>query len=180
MGSVPTYSFDNQPRWKKEYGLGPNYPAYEISWDTVLEFIEKLNTLTNQKFRLPTEAEWEFAASGGTLSKGCLYSGSKEICDVAWFRNNSGSSAHVVASKSPNEIGLFDMTGNVWELCSDFYDATYYSNSPTENPKGSLEGNVHIIRGGGFTNDQDYCRIQKRDYIAPHVERESVGFRLAL
>ena len=113
MGETPT---GDGPLWTYEEGLGANYPAYYISYDDVLSFISKLNNLTGRTFRMPTEAEWEYAARGGNKSKGYLYSGGNTLDNVGWYEENSGEKTNPVAQKSANELGLYDMRGNVWEL----------------------------------------------------------------
>ena len=175
-------------QWNSTYGLGPNRPAYYISWDDCQEFIVKLNALTGRTFRLPTEAEWEFAARGGTKSKDYKYSGSNDIEDVAWYVANSyekGKSSpdygtHDVATKQPNELGLYDMSGNVWEWCSDWYDSGYYANSPSANPLGPSSGSDRVLRGGCWGNTYEGCSVsmrlnEKTDYRSPDI-----GLRLAL
>ena len=113
---------------------GNNLPVEKVSWNDCQTFIRKLNDLTGENFRLPTEAEWEFAARGGNRSRGYKYSGSDNLGDVAWYTDNSGDKTHAVKSKSPNELGIYDMSGNVWERCSDIFGD--YHDSPQTNPKG--------------------------------------------
>ena len=174
-------------QWDSEYGLGPNRPAYYISWDDCQEFITKLNALTGRNFRMPTEAEWEFAARGGTKNKGYKYSGSNTIGDVAWYTVNSydkGSSSpgygtHDVATKQPNELGLYDMSGNVWEWCSDWYGSSYYSSSPSTAPTGPTSGSLRVGRGGGWDCYAKYCRVSYR-YWNADGRSIGLGLRLAL
>lgn len=160
------------------WNMGAQYPAYCISWDDVQEFITKLNVQTNRAFRMPTEAEWEFAARGGIKSKGYQYSGSNAIGGVGWYTNNSDQNVHPVKMKSSNEIGLYDMSGNVWELCSDWY-GSYSSNAQT-NPTGPANGTYRIIRGGDWGLSAWYSRVAGRQYGLPSTRGDLVGFRLAL
>lgn len=166
-------------KWSSDNGVGSAYPAYYISYNDVTDFITKLNQKTGQKFRMPTEAEWEYAARGGSQSKGYLYSGSNNIEDVAWYESNSDSKTHPVKTKQPNELGLYDMSGNVWEWCSDLYDSTYYSVTPTDDPTGPAIGSNHITRGGCKGNGASLCRATLRNSGTPEW-RGFAGFRLVL
>ena len=161
-------------------GKGDNNPMYYISWDECQEFIKKLNQLTGQTFSLPTEAQWEFAARGGNQSKGYKYSGSNNIGDVAWYTDNSSSKTHPVAQKYPNELGLFDMTGNVWEWCNDWYGSSYYSSSSQYNPQGPSSGSNRVYRGGSWHDDSQYCRIAYRGRDNSSARYSNVGLRLVL
>ena len=163
--------------WDSDYGLGDNYPAYNISYNDVQSFITKLNSLTGRTFRMPTEAEWEYAARGGSKSKGYLYSGSDTIDDVAWYDDNSGVKSHPVAQKAANELGLYDMSGNVWEWCSDWYGS--YSSSAQTNPTGPSTGSGRVIRGGFWLNDATICRVAVRSGPAPSDRGNYYGVRLA-
>ena len=120
--------------WTEEFGLGDDYPAYRVSWNDALKFIKKLNEMTGKTFRLPTEAEWEYAARGGYKSGGYRYSGSNNIAEVSWYDGNSAEMVHPVKLKKPNELGLYDMSGNVWEWCQDWYET--YSSEYQKDPKG--------------------------------------------
>jgi formylglycine-generating enzyme required for sulfatase activity len=184
MGYKPT---SGGSQWESSYGLGDEYPVYWISWNDCQTFISKLNELTGLSFRLPTEAEWEFAARGGNNSQGYKYAGSNTVDDVAWYYENSlaslGSSnpdygTHVVGTKSPNELGLYDMSGNVWEWCHDWYDS-YSSNSQT-NPTGPSSGSSRVSRGGSWINYAKYCRVSFRYYGTPSGRYYNYGLRLAL
>ena len=157
---------------------GDNLPVEQVSWDDCQTFITRLNSLTGRKFRLPTEAEWEYAARGGNRSRGYKYSGSNTFSDVAWFDDNSGSKTHPVGSKSPNELGLYDMSGNVWEWCSDRY-GTYSSTSQT-NPTGPSSGSYRVYRGGSWFNGTRFCRSSTRNYFTPDYRYGRLGLRLAL
>lgn len=174
MGYKPT---SDGSQWSSSYGLGAQFPAYYISWNDVQEFITKLNNITGETFRMPTEAEWEYAARGGNKSKGYLYSGSNTIGNVAWYADNSGSKTHAVKTKSPNELGLYDMSGNVWEWCSDWY-GSYSSNAQTD-PTGPTSGSTRVARGGGWSNRASYCRVAFRNNASPSFRYGHYGFRLA-
>ena len=172
-----------QELWQAVMGSNPSYfwgydsPVEQVSWFDCQEFIMKLNSLTGLNFRLPTEAEWEYAARGGNKSKGYKYSGSNDIGSVAWYRDNSSSRTHAVATKSHNELGLYDMSGNVWEWCSDWYGS--YSSDSQTNPKGPSSGYYIVVRGGGSVNIAMYCRVAYR-YRSYPESRSHIGLRLAL
>ena len=173
-----------QALWKAVMGNNPSYfkgdnlPVEEVSWDDCQKFISKLNSLTGQNFRLPTEAEWEFAARGGNNSNHYQYSGSNELGDVAWYDGNSGDKTHVVATKQPNELGLYDMSGNVWEWCSDWFGN--YSSSSLTNPTGPNSGSNRVNRGGSWSNNARYCRSSYRNYYTPVSSCFNLGLRLVL
>ena len=173
-----------QALWKAVMGSNPsgfkgdNLPVEGVSWDDCQEFIRKLNSLTGQNFRLPTEAEWEFACRGGNNSNGYKYSGSNNLGSVAWYDDNSGNKTHPVATKLPNELGIYDMSGNVWEWCSDWYGD--YSSDAQTNPKGPESGTWRVDRGGSWYYFAWSCRSSDRDYSVPAYRRSFLGLRLAL
>ncbi len=173
-----------QAEWEAVMGSNPSYftgdnlPVEKVSWDDCQTFITKLNTLTGKNFRLPTEAEWEFAARGGNKSQGYKYAGSDNIDDVAWYDSNSGSTTHAVGTKQPNELGLYDMSGNVWEWCSDWY-GSYISSSQT-NPTGASSGSGRVARGGSWYDSARGCRVSRRSGITPGSGSYILGLRLAL
>ena len=173
-----------QALWQAVMGSNPsdhkgsNLPVEQVSWYDCQEFITKLNAMTGQKFRLPTEAEWEFAARGGNKSKGYKYSGSNNIDNVAWYDGNSGYKTHAVKTKSPNELGIYDMSGNVKEWCSDWEDS--YSSNAQTNPTGPSTGSIRVYRGGKWDHRAGDCRVSKRGYSVPEVIAFDLGFRLAL
>ena len=173
-----------QALWQAVMGSNPseykgdNLPVETVSWNDCQKFISKLNSLTGRMFRLPTEAEWEYAARGGKESRGYQYSGSSNISDVAWYDGNSGSKTHPVGTKQANELGIYDMSGNVWEWCSDWYSS--YSSSSQTNPTGSDSGSARVSRGGGWFNDASYCRLSVRFYYTPDFRLDILGLRLAL
>ena len=162
----------------QSYNKGDNLPVEWVIWNDCLDFINKLNQLTGLKFRLPTEAEWEFAARGGKQSKGYKYSGSDNIGDVAWYYENSGSKTHQVGTKEPNELGIYDMTGNVWEWCGDWYGS--YSSSAQTNPTGPSSGSGRVLRGGSWSSDARDCRVSDRSYYYPSYRNYVYGFRVVL
>jgi formylglycine-generating enzyme required for sulfatase activity len=160
-------------------GKGDNYPMYYISWDDAQEFIVKLNQKTGKSYRLPTEAEWEYAARGGAKSNNYTYSGSNNIDNVAWYGGNSNDNMQPVGTKQPNELGIYDMSGNVWEWCSDWYEE--YSSDPQINPAGPAIGANRVQRGGSwYSKDGNGCRVTRREHGSPDYRRNRVGFRLAL
>ena len=160
------------------YFKGANMPVEKVSWDDCQTFITKLNQLTGKKFRLPTEAEWEYAARGGNKSKGYQYSGSNNIGDVAWYWDNSNKTTHPVKTKQPNELGIYDMSGNVSEWCQDWYGG--YSSSSQTNPKGPDSGDDRVNRGGGWDYSARGCRSASRFYYSPDYRDNDFGLRLAL
>ena len=149
---------------------GGDLPMVYVSWDDCQEFCKRLSDLTGRQFRLPTEAEWEYAARGGNRSRGYKYSGSNDIGSVAWYRSNSDGNIHPVASKHPNELGLYDMSGNVWEWTSDLWSDNYSSN------RG---GTRRVIRGGSVISDVDECRSADRYSFSPFNWEWTIGLRLA-
>ena len=173
-----------QALWKAVMGSNPseikgdNLPVENVSWDDCQEFIRKLNALIGQNFRLPTEAEWEFACRGGNNSRGYKYSGSNYIDNVAWYWDNSGKKTHPVATKSPNELGIYDMTGNVDEWCNDWYGD--YSSDEQTNPKGPYDGLFRVFRGGSWNGDARGCRSFGRSFSGPGDLRVFLGLRLSL
>ena len=165
------------------YGEGDNYPMYYINWEECQTFVQKLNSLLSsqlggRRFALPTEAQWEYAARGGKKSNGYKYSGSNTIGNVAWYTDNSGSSTHPVGQKSPNELGLYDMSGNVWEWCQDWYCS--YTSSSQSNPQGASSGRSRVDRGGSWYNFARYCRVSGRHGNTPTYRDNDLGLRLVL
>ena len=173
-----------QALWQAVMGSNPSsfkgydLPVEEISWNDCQDFISKLNAMTGKRFRLPTEAEWEYAARGGKKSRGYQYSGSNTLGDVAWYGDNSGSKTHAVGTKQPNELGIYDMTGNVWEWCQDWYDS--YSSSPQTNPTGAASGSSRVFRGGSWYFSARDCRTSYRDCITTDYRDGNLGLRLFL
>ena len=158
-----------------------NCPVENINRDDIQEFLQKLNEKTRKKYRLPTEAEWEYAAKGGNRSKNYTYSGSNDIDEVAWYGGNSESKTHIVGTKNANELGIYDMTGNVWECCSDWYDEEYYKNSLPNNPSGPSNGTRRVVRGGSWLNIFPVaCDFTTRLTANPTDRSHSCGFRICL
>jgi len=171
-----------QKQWVEIMGSNPSYfkgdnlPVEQVSWEDVQDFIRKLNLKTGKQYRLPTEAEWEYAARGGTKSKGYKYSGSNTLSNVAWYDDNSGRETHPVGSKFPNELGLYDMSGNVWEWCGDWYGN--YGSSAQTNPAGPSSGSYRVFRGGSWDFSAGGCRVTFRFSYYPGYRMSSIGFRL--
>ena len=156
----------------------PQRPVERVSWDDCQTFVNKLNELTGMAFRLPTEAEWEYAARGGNRSKGYKYAGSNDLNEVAWCWNNSPNDTKPVATKAPNELGIYDMSGNVWEWCQDWYGS--YTSDAQTNPTGPDSGSKRVDRGGSWLSYVPDHRVSCRGYNSPSYTHVSIGLRLAL
>ena len=165
MGDNPSY-----------FAKGDNYPVDNISWDDAQEFIRALNDKTGKNYRLPTEAEWEYAARGGKKSMGYRYSGSNNVNNIAWYENNSKGTTHPVGAKSPNELGIYDMSGNVWEWCNDW--AGPYSEGEQTNPTGPSSGTYRTLRGGSWRTPVTDCLNSYRFDVIPSEHYFSLGLRL--
>lgn len=157
--------------------IGDNLPVEQVSWNDCQVFIQKLNQLTGKQFRLPTEAEWEYAARGGRKSRGYKYAGGNNIGSVAWYDDNSGNEMHPVATKQANELGIYDMSGNVWEWCSDWYGD--YTSSSQSDPQGPSSGSDRVGRGGGYGSIAGVCRVSCRNIYAPGCRFDFLGLRLS-
>jgi formylglycine-generating enzyme required for sulfatase activity len=175
-----------QAQWREVMGNNPSRfgncdacPVEQVSWEDIQDFLTKLNNLSGgAKFRLPTESEWEYAARGGQLGRGYAYAGSNKLKKVAWYDSNSGGITHAVKGKSANELGLYDMTGNVWEWCSDWY--CHYPSASKTDPRGPDSGLDRVFRGGGGWDDNPReCRVAYRDDHTPTNRDIDLGFRLA-
>ena len=181
MGSNPSY-FDS----------GENYPVEQVSWDDCQPFIDAMNShwydrqifiddLNSQRgsvFRLPTEAEWEYAARSGGLKE--KYAGGDDLDRLGWYDVNSGFHTHKAGTKAANGLGIYDMSGNVLEWCSDWYGSEYYDGSPTDNPQGPSSGSYHVARGGNWNVVARLCRAAERRYGPPDFRLNLIGFRLVL
>ena len=174
-----------QAQWRAVMGSNPSNfkncdqcPVEQVSWEDIQLFLTQLNAKTGKKYRLPTEAEWEYAARGGNQSNGYKYSGSNVLSDVAWFTDNSDSKTHPVGGKRANELGLYDMSGNVWEWCQDWHGA--YSSSTQTDPVGAVSGSYRVNRGGSWYSSARFCRVSYRSVSTPTYRYGNVGFRLAL
>ncbi len=172
-----------QALWRAVMGNNPSdfkdcdeCPVEMVSWEDAQDFIKKLNTLTGKTYRLPTEAEWEYAARGGNKSRGYKYSGSNEIGEVAWC-DDPDFKLHAAKGKKANELGLYDMSGNVLEWCSDWYGD--YTSGRQTNPKGPVAGSDRVYRGGCFLDASLNCRVSSRIGNAPDFRTFTVGLRLA-
>ena len=174
-----------QELWEAVMGDNPSYykgfptrPVECVTWDDCQEFIARLNAITGEEFRLPTEAEWEYAARGGKYSKGYLYPGSDNVEEVAWHSGNSYNVTYPVGLKLPNELGLYDMGGGLWEWCNDWYG--YYSSEDNQvNPVGPESGPYRVIRGGYYGGSILQCRVSHRG-DARYYQSQNYGLRLAL
>ena len=173
MGSNPSNFVENNG-----YGDNLQRPVDNVSWNDCQEFIRKLNTLIGKSFRLPTEAEWEYAARGGNKSMGYKYAGGDDINSVAWYIFTSDNIPQTVATKLPNELGLYDMSGNIWEWCNDWYGS--YTSSPQTDPTGPTSGSNCVLRGGHFNDYAWYCRVSFRYYYYPSGRGVDLGLRLAM
>ena len=173
-----------QALWQAVMGSNPSkfkgdyLPVEMVSWDDCQEFISKLNSITGRKFRLPTEAEWEYAARGGKKSRGYQYGGSNSISDVAWYTDNCSSKTHPVGTKQANELGIYDMSGNVYEWCQDWKGL--YSSSSQTNPIGAVNGPLRVFRGGSWLGYARLCRSSCRCYGTPNWCKDDLGLRLVL
>ncbi len=179
-----------QAQWRAVMGSDPSElynkgcdqcPVERVSWNDIQDFLKKLNAQTGKRYRLPTEAEWEYAARGGNQSRGYLYSGSNTIDEVAWYDDNSGGNTRPVGGKKHNELGLYDMSGNVWEWCEDDWHSNY-NGAPTDGRAwvDSSRASNRVNRGGGWISVARYCRAALRDSNTPTFRSYSLGFRLAL
>ena len=171
---------DTENKWSEEDGLGDGFPAYYIRYMDALSFIRRLNRMTGMRFRLPTEAEWEYAARGGNRSKGYKYSGGNEAGEVATLWNNADKKCNVVKKRKCNELGLYDMSGNLWEWCSDWFGK--YGADAQNNPKGPGSSDKgRVLRGGSHVTNSYYCRVVFRAYLEETDDCSNEnGFRLVL
>lgn len=163
--------------WPEQYGRGDDFPAYNVSRTDALRFVERLSAMTRLPFRLPTEAQWEYAARGRNRSLHLRYSGSNDVDEVAWHKENANGSLHPVGGKLPNELGLHDMSGSLWEWCLDTYGP--YPSTPQTDPLAD-SGSPFVLRGGAWTYFPTYCRVTCRDSFSGDDASVSVGFRVAM
>ena len=185
--------FEELMGWNNSYFACGNCPVNNLSWLNIQLLIDRLNHVTGKRFRLPTEAEWEYAARGGNRSKGFLFSGSNSIEKVAWYAGNAGNRSHPVAQKAPNELGLYDMTGNLWEFCLDNMSSNIYArhqqlkgDQPRINPLHLVEASdprrmvIKVQRGGGYEFEADESQVHRRDGASNNVRMPDIGFRLVM
>ncbi len=158
----------------------PQCPVNDMTWEQTQDFITELNKCTSKQFRLPTEAEWEYAAQGGQGSKGFTYSGSNSIDSVAWLKDNASEKLHEVGQLKPNELDLYDMNGNAWELCEDWYSNSFYENSPANNPVNTAVNKYRVSRGASWMSPAKYCERSARNIDHPHHKRGNGGIRLVM
>jgi formylglycine-generating enzyme required for sulfatase activity len=178
-----------QEQYQKVLGSNPSafkgsiLPVETVTWDEAVEFCKKLSELEKGKtYRLPTEAEWEYACRAGTTTKFSFGDDESQLGDYAWYDGNSDSKTHPVGEKKPNAWGLYDMHGNVWEWCQDWYEKDWYSKGPAENPlnESYRDKNSRVIRGGSWLISEGGCRVAVRDYYAPTARGTYIGFRVVL
>lgn len=174
MGTEPSF----KGGWASQCGRGDDYPAYLVSWNDCQMFIKELNRLTGRQFRMPTEAEWEFAARGGNKSGHFKYAGDHIVGNVAWHKDNSNGQSHRVRQARPNELGLYDMSGNVWEWCSDGY--ADYIGSDQINPNNQPSTDYKVLRSGSWSSVAAGCRVSSRYGDSSNSHELNYGLRLVL
>ena len=174
-----------QGQWEQIMGNNPSYnksgddfPVEKVSWNDCQDFITALNGKGSNIFRLSTEAEWEYAARGGGKEE--KYAGGNDLDSLGWYTSNSEGHSHEVGTKAANSLGIYDMSGNLWEWCSDLYGSSYYSSSPMNNPQGPTTGSSRVFRGGGWDYPAQSCRAAYRSYGPPGLRYGGIGFRLVL
>lgn len=170
--------------YEQSYFRGASRPVEQVSWEESQDFIRKLNKITGESFRLPSEAEWEFAARGGRYSQGYQYAGSDKLKQVGWYEENSTNETKEVGQLLANELGIHDMSGNVYEWCSDWFSDEYYKichqKGVVENPMGPNKGRHRVTRGGRYFRRPVDCRVVYRNYVHPENRSDNIGFRLVL
>ena len=167
-------SMPEEPNW----GWNSSDPIVKVNWNDAINYCDWLSEKLDKNITLPTEAQWEFAARGGNQSKGYKYAGGRSMATAGWYNDNSNSKAQTVATKKANELGLYDMSGNVWEWCLDWYKNDYYNSSPSKNPKNTAREDYRVRRGGGWVNDASGCRVAARGNDKPGTGSRINGFRV--
>jgi formylglycine-generating enzyme required for sulfatase activity len=162
------------PSW----GWNDKHPIVNVNYNDAVAYCNWLGETYNGDWRLPTEAQWEFAARGGNKSNGYTYSGSDDLDEIAWYADNAGGKTQTVGRKKANELGMYDMIGNVWEWCKDWYGD--YSSAAQTNPKGATSGTYRVLRGGSWSRSATYCRVAYRYYFDPSSRISNCGFRVVL
>jgi formylglycine-generating enzyme required for sulfatase activity len=161
-----------------EWGWNDKHPMVMVNYNDAVAYCNWLGEEFGGDWRLPTEAQWEFAARGGNKSSGFTYSGGNDLDEVAWYADNAGGKTQTAGRKKPNELGIYDMSGNVWEWCKDWYGD--YSSTAQNNPKGPASGSCRVLRGGSWSDAASYCRVASRNYCSLGYRRDSSGFRVLL
>ena len=176
-----------QIQYEKVTGVNPSrfkgekLPVESVNWHDAQKYMSQLKTLSGKSYRLPTEEEWEFAArSGGKDERWAGTESVSSLDDYAWYRNNSSNQTHPVGQKRPNALGLHDMSGNVWEWCSDWYESSYYESSPRNNPQGPMSGLSKVKRGGSWGFSEEFVRVASRGGLDPAYRSANFGFRVAI
>jgi formylglycine-generating enzyme required for sulfatase activity len=176
-----------QEQWKAVMGSNPSYfkrpknPVETVSWDDCQQFLKRLNDKVGSgKFQLPTEAQWEYACRAGSKTRYCFGDDASKLGEYAWYDENSGGETHPVGDKKPTAWGLYDMYGNIWEWCQDWYEDGYYAKSPMDDPTGAATGSYRVIRGGGWYIPARYCRSANRLSLVPGLRYRYLGFRVSL
>jgi len=171
---------DGPKEWQEQFRTqNDDHPGTYVNWQDAAEFCKWLSAKEGQTYRLPTEAEWEYAYRAGTQTRFSFGDADEVLSEYAWFSANAGNTTHPVGQKKPNAWGLFDMQGNVCEWCADWYDAKYYESSPQDNPAGPAVGSKRVFRGGSWNSDASSCRAAYRIRIEPSYRNRGLGFRLA-
>ncbi|MCM1169796.1 MAG: formylglycine-generating enzyme family protein [Bacteroides sp.] len=176
MGSTIQQQRDKYASSASLQGNGADYPMYYVSWEDAQAFCEKLSVASGKRYALPTEAQWEYAARGARKSVNKTYSGSNTVDGVAWYTSNGGSSAHTVGGKTPNELGIHDMSGNVWEWCADWYGT--YDETMNDDPTDPATGTQRVARGGSRSSSANDCRVSFRTSFKATEASNLIGFRV--
>jgi formylglycine-generating enzyme required for sulfatase activity len=169
---------DKRP-WAPGFENGDDHPAVFVSWNDAAAFCQWLSKKEGRQYRLPTEAQWEYACRAGSTTAFCFGDDEKDLDDYGWYDGNGGHGTKAVGKKKPNAWGVYEMHGCVWQWCADWYDENYYANSPTDDPQGPSEGSMRAFRGGGWVHEAKNCRSARRAYNVPGYRFYGLGFRVA-